>query len=517
MEKKGFVYLVGAGPGDPGLFTIKGRQVLKEAEVVVYDRLVGKEILAYVNPDAELIYVGKASSQHTLNQDEINALLVKKAAQGKLVVRLKGGDPFVFGRGGEEALYIREHGYDFAVIPGITSAIAVPAYAGIPVTHREATSSFAIITGHERPGKEISSINWAQISTGIGTLVFLMGVENLEHIVAQLIANGRSPQTPVALIRNGTRADQEVVSGILEDIVERVARADLKPPAIIVVGDTVNLRRNLMWLENKPLWGQRILVTRSRTQASVLAEKIRKLGGKAIEFPTIEIRIEDDLNALYQAFKRMDAYDWLIFTSTNAVDIFFSKLRERGQDIRSLSGLKICAIGPATAANLENRGLMVDVIPEEYKAEGIVEKLQNLVTPGQKVLLPRARGAREVLPQSLREMGVLVDECYLYQAVIPQGTNQADWDELFNEGLNYITFTSSSTVKNFVNIIGSEQVETVNQQAKISCIGPITAATAQESGFDVDITAEKYTISGLVDAILQDVAAGKRSAQQKKE
>lgn len=517
MEKKGFVYLVGAGPGDPGLFTIKGKQVLEQAEVVVYDRLVGAEILAYASPDAELIYVGKASSRHTLKQDEINALLVEKAAQGKQVVRLKGGDPFVFGRGGEEALYIREHGFDFAVIPGITSAIAVPAYAGIPVTHREATSSFAVITGHERPGKEASSINWAQISTGIGTLVFLMGVENLAYIVAQLIKHGRSLQTPVALIRRGTLADQQVVSGSLEDIVDRVARAALQPPAIIVVGETVALRQDLMWLENKPLWGQRILVTRSRTQASILVESIRQLGGEAIEFPTIEIIKEDNLEPLYQAFELIESYDWLVFTSVNAVDIFFASLRERGKDIRSLSGLKICAIGPATAANLQNRGMFIDIIPDEYKAEGIIEKIGALITPGQHVLLPRARGAREILPQSLREMGAQVDECFLYQAVVPRDINSEDWAELLQDGLDYLTFTSSSTVSNLVKIIGSEQVQILNQKVKIACIGPITAATARDNGFKVDIMADEYTIPGLVNAVLRDVEAGRQFEQQEKE
>ena len=257
--------------------------------MVVYDRLVSPEILAYAHPEAELIYVGKESNRHTLSQDEINALLVTRASEGKMVVRLKGGDPFVFGRGGEEALYIREHGFDFAVVPGITSAIAVPAYAGIPVTHRDATSSFAVITGHEKPGKETSSINWELISTGIGTLVFLMGVENLEFIVDNLIANGRSPQTPVALIRRGTLADQEVVTGVLADIVVRVKNAGLKPPAIIVVGETVDLHKDLGWQENLPLRGKRIIVTRSRTQASVLVKKIKQMGGEAIEFPTIEI------------------------------------------------------------------------------------------------------------------------------------------------------------------------------------------------------------------------------------
>lgn len=508
MENKGFVYLVGAGPGDPGLFTIKGKALLERAQVVVYDRLVSPEILAYAHPEAELIYVGKESNRHTLSQDEINALLVSKAQEGKMVVRLKGGDPFVFGRGGEEALFIREHGFDFAVVPGISSAIAVPAYAGIPVTHRDATSSFAVITGHEKPGKEISSIKWDLISTGIGTLVFLMGVENLEYIVDSLMANGRSPQTPVALIRRGTLADQEVVTGVLADIVVRVKNAGLKPPAIIVVGETVALRQELGWQEKLPLWGKRILVTRSRTQASVLVEKIKQMGGEAIEFPTIEIAVEKNLEHLYQAFANIEKYQWIIFTSVNAVDIFFKQLREQDRDIRSLSGVRICAIGPATSSKLQGLGLLVEIIPDEYQAEGIIEKLDGLISPGQRVLLPRARGAREILPVNLEKMGAVVDECFLYQAVIPKSINSIGWQELLADHLDYVTFTSSSTVNNFVKIIGREQVESLHQQhIKVACIGPITAATARENGFDIDVQASEYTIDGLLNAILKDIAA----------
>lgn len=505
MEKKGFVYLIGAGPGDPGLFTIKGKELLEHAEVVVYDRLVGPQILAYAHPQAEMIYVGKESNRHTLTQDEINALLVEKASEGKTVVRLKGGDPFVFGRGGEEALYVREHGFDFAVVPGITSAIAVPAYAGIPVTHRDATSSFAIITGHEKPGKEESSIKWELISTGIGTLVFLMGVENLPYIAEKLIENGRSPQTPVALIRRGTLPDQQVVSGMLADIVDKVREAALKPPAIIVVGETVDLRLELLWQEKLPLWGRRILVTRSRTQASVLVERIKQLGGEAIEFPTIEIAEENDLNLLHQAFAKIQAYQWIVFTSVNAVDIFFKELQAQEKDIRSLAGIQICAIGPATAARLQKLGLLVKVVPDEFQAEGLIEKLKNHIKPGQQVLLPRARGAREILPVSLRDMGASVDEVFLYESVVPHTFSQAEWQAICPDELDYITFTSSSTVSNFVEMIGKEQVAAVNRQVKIACIGPITADTARENGFEIHVQAKEFTINGLVEAILTDI------------
>ena len=504
MVKQGFVYLIGAGPGDPGLFTIKGMKTLAKADVVVYDRLIGQEILDYARKDAELIYVGKASSDHAMPQDEINRLLVEKAQEGKIVARLKGGDPFVFGRGGEEALYIHEHGLGFEIVPGITSAVAVPAYAGIPVTHRDATSSFAVITGHEKPGKAVSSIQWDKIATGIGTLIFLMGVENLEFIVTNLVNAGRSQDTPVALIRRGTFPDQAVLSGTLANIVALVQQADFKPPAIIIVGETVNLRSELKWRENSPLWGAKILVTRARAQASELVERIRDQGGEALEFPSIEIVKETDLNPLYAAFQAISDYGWIIFTSVNTVDIFFEELGRMGIDIRQLQGIKICAIGPATAAQLMKLGLLVDLMPEEYRAEGIIMELKTLVKPGQRVLLPRARGAREILPQSLLEMGALVNEVIVYQAAPASHVNPNHLQEIRDGEVDYITFTSSSTVSNFVNIVGSQYVNTFNNRVKVACIGPITARTAEEHGFTVDIMPDQYTIEALLEAIVKD-------------
>lgn len=505
MQKRGFVYLIGAGPGDPGLFTIKGKKVLEKSEVVVYDRLIGQEILNYANKEAEFIYVGKAAGNHALPQDQINEVLVQKAQEGKIVARLKGGDPFVFGRGGEEALYIREHGIEFEIVPGITSAVAVPAYAGIPVTHREASSSFAVITGHERPGKAVSSIQWDKISTGIGTLVFLMGVENLEFIVTNLIAAGSSQDTPVALIRRGTYPDQEVISGTLKDIVNKVHDANFQAPAIIVVGETVSLRADLKWRENKPLWGAKILVTRARAQASELLERIRDEGGEAIEFPSIEIVKESDLSALHSAFAVMCKYAWIIFTSVNAVDIFFEELRQRGMDIRQLQGIKICAIGPATFAQLANRGLLVELVPEEYRAEGIIAQLKTRIKPKEQILLPRAQGAREILPESLRQFGAIVDEVILYRAVASSHINPPLLENIRKGQVDYITFTSSSTVTNFVKIIGREFIEDFNSRVKVACIGPITAQTAQENGFTVDVLPEQYTIDALFDSIVEDL------------
>ncbi|MDD2510422.1 MAG: uroporphyrinogen-III C-methyltransferase [Syntrophomonas sp.] len=505
MEKKGLVYLIGAGPGDPGLFTLKGQRVLEKAEVVVYDRLVGDEILSMADPAAEFIYVGKASSRHALSQDEINALLAEKAAAGKIVARLKGGDPFLFGRGGEEALYLKERGYRFEVIPGITSAIAVPAYAGIPVTHRDATSSLAIITGHEKPGKKESSIHWRELANGIGTLVFLMGIENLGFICHNLITNGRDTNTPVALIRWGTLPQQQVLSGTLENIVERVKESGFQPPAVIVVGDVVKLREELNWLENQPLWGKRVVITRARAQASQLVERIRDLGGQAIEFPSIKIEKEKNLAALHNAFQNIGQYDWIIFTSINAVDIFFAESRQAGLDIRDLKGIKLGAIGPATRDKLLDRGLRVDIVPEDYRAEGILKELSARIKPGQWILLPRARGARSILPDTLRQWGAYVNEVYLYQAIAASQVSKATLKNIVAGNMDYLTFTSSSTVSNFVKIIGAENIPGLKGKVKVACIGPVTADTARENGFSVDILAQEYTISGLLEAILEDL------------
>lgn len=502
--KKGFVYLIGAGPGDPGLFTIKGKRLLEEAEVVVYDRLISTRILSYANPQAELIYVGKEAGRHALSQDEINELLVEKAQDGKKVVRLKGGDPFVFGRGGEEAMFIRKHGLEFEVVPGITSAVAVPAYAGIPVTHRDKASSFAVITGHERPGKVESSIDWKHISIGAETLVFLMGIENLAFIVEQLLENGRDVSTPIALIRWGTLPRQEVLTGTLGDITEKVKRTGFKSPAVIVVGNVVELREEINWLEKRPLFGKHIVVTRARQQASILADKLEALGGIVTEFPAISIEKENDLHILHNAINNIDKYDWVIFTSVNAVNIFFAEIKTLNQDIRNMKGIRLCAIGPATQASLEEKGLKVELVPDEYRAEGIIDGLREKVKPGQWVLIPRARGARSVLPDTLRSWKVHVNEVFLYKAVPHRNVSQAALDSIKAGNIDYITFTSSSTVTNFVKIIGKENVKTIDSLVKTACIGPITAATAKEQGFNVKVIASEYTIDGLVKAIVDE-------------
>lgn len=482
------VYLIGAGPGDPKLITIKGAEALAKADVVVYDRLVHPAILKHAKSDAEFIYVGKASNLHTMKQEEINRLLVDKAKEGKTIARLKGGDPFVFGRGGEEAEELAREKIEFEVIPGITSAIAVPAYAGIPVTHRKLCSTFGIITGHEDPAKTESSIKWDKISTGIDTLVFLMGVENLPNIVSELIKHGRPKETPAALIRWGTRAEQETLIGTLDTIVRQAEETGFKSPAVTVVGEVVNLRDGLKWFDNRPLFGKRIIVTRSREQASVLSEKLEELGAEVIEFPVIKtVPIPD--------FEFTDpVYDWIIFTSANGVRHFISGLKSRGLDVRAMGSAKLAAIGPATASTLEDFGLKVDYIPSEYVAEAIVRDFPEPVS-NKKILIPRAKEARETLPDMLRERGAEVYVTTVYET-IAEDSDAAPVKEMIDSGrIDAVTFTSSSTVKNFVNLTG---LSNLPEAITIACIGPITAQTARGLGLNPSVVAEEYTVEGLV-------------------
>ncbi|HLG29536.1 MAG TPA: uroporphyrinogen-III C-methyltransferase, partial [Candidatus Brocadiales bacterium] len=367
------VYLVGAGPGDPSLISVKGMNCIRKADVLIYDYLVSTDLLKEAREGIEVIYVGKKGSVHTLEQEEINQLLVNKAKEGRTVVRLKGGDPFVFGRGGEEALFLKQNDVPFEIVPGITAAIAAPAYAGIPVTHRDYTATLGLVTGHEDPTKEESNIDWEKISTGIGTLTFYMGIKNLPKIVENLIKYGRSKNTPVAVIRWGTTPDQQTVVGTLENIVEKTK--DLMPPAITIVGEVVKLREQLNWFESKPLFGKTIAVTRSRDQASEFTEQLQERGAKVIEFPTIKTVPPDDVEPMDKAIGKIESFDWLIFTSVNGVDAFFKRLFDLGQDIRSLKGVKICSIGPATTERIRGFYLHVDCQPQKYVAESVVEEL----------------------------------------------------------------------------------------------------------------------------------------------
>jgi uroporphyrinogen III methyltransferase/synthase len=501
MTKTGIVYLVGAGPGDPGLITVKGLDCIRRAEVLVYDRLAGKRLLSFAPRGCEMIYVGKLPDRHTLRQEEINRLLVDKALEGKVVTRLKGGDPYVYGRGGEEAELLVEYGIPFEVVPGITSAIAVPAYAGIPVTHRDFTSSFAVITGHEDPTKNESSIAWDKIATGIGTLVFLMGVGNLPFIVQQLTQNGRSPDTPVALIRWGTRPEQSTLTGTLDNIVQKVTEAGFTSPAIIIVGEVVRLRDTLSWFEKKPFFGKRVVVTRSREQASDLSRRIEDLGGEAWEFPVIEIAEPEDFGPMDEAIGRIESYHWMIFTSVNGVDSFFRRMRHHGRDIRDVKGARICAIGPKTRERLEELCLQVEYVPAEYRAEAVLAGLEGKLVPGERVLLPRADIARTILPETLARMGAIVDNVVAYRTVRGDGES-ALLREMLEEGMiHYVTFTSSSTVRNFVELLGADRIQQLLENVKLVSIGPITSEAARDLGLTIDMEASEYTIDGLVDVL----------------
>ena len=497
---KAKVYLVGAGPGDPKLISVKGQECIAKADCLVYDRLVDKRLLAHARPDAEMFYVGKASSKHTLGQEEINALLVAKAREGKTVVRLKGGDPFVFGRGGEEALELAEAGIPFEVVPGITSAVAVPAYAGIPVTHRGIAASFAVITGHEDPGKYESSLRWDKLAEGADTLVFLMGVENLPHITAKLIGHGRAPSTPAAVIRWGTRAEQEVLVTTLDRAAADVSARGLKPPAIFLVGEVVNLRQKLAWFDNRPLSGKTVLVTRALEQASALTAALEELGAECIEVPAIKIVPPESFAALDDAIARLTSYDWLIFTSVNGVDHFFTRLHQAGLDTRAFGGRKVAAVGAATADRLRQQGIIADLVPAEFRAEGILAAMAGRIAPGMRVLIPRAAVARDLLPKKLREMGVAVDVAAAYRTVTADSDGAALAARLAAGGIDLITFTSSSTVTNLLKLLGPDGPALVIR-AKVACIGPVTARTCLEKGIRPDVIAEKSTIDGLVDAI----------------
>lgn len=507
--KTGKIFLVGAGPGDPGLLTLRGRECLEKADVVVYDRLAGDELLRFAGAGAEMIYVGKQSSNHTVPQGEINEILIQKALEGKNVTRLKGGDPYIFGRGGEEAEYARRHGVEFEVVPGVTSAIAGPAYAGIPLTHRGYASSVAIVTGHEDPAKEVSSINWKNLATATDTIVFLMGMENLGGIAENLQAHGRQPTTPVALVRWGTTVDQETLTGTLDTIVDLAAARQFGSPALIVVGEVVSLRPVLSWFEQKPLFGKRVVVTRSRAQASALSEALHEYGAEAMEFPTIEIAPPPTFDALDAAIDRLGEYDWVIFTSANGVEALLTRLRDLGKDVRALAGCRLAAIGVQTAAALEARGLKVDYVPSEYRAEAIITGLSDAEIRGKRFLLPRAKEAREVLARDLAARGAQVDDVAAYITVTGQAeARAAELREMFAQGkIHVVTFTSSSTVRNFVKLMGVGDIGGLLRQATVACIGPITADTARELGLHVDIVAGEYTVNGLVEALVAHFAS----------
>ena len=502
--KSGKVYLVGAGPGDPKLLTLRGKECLEQADVVLYDYLANPALLDHLKPGAERIYVGRRGRGRYGEQTEINRLMIGRARAGDTVVRLKGGDPFMFGRGGEEAEAIADAGIPFEVIPGVTAAVAVPAYAGIPVTHRTLASSVAIVTGHEDPTKPSSTLDWDQLASTRGTVVFLMGLKNLSAIVAHLTACGRPATTPVALIRWGTRAEQRTIVGTLADIVNKADRAALEPPTVIVVGDVVNLREKLNWFEHRPLFGTTVLVTRPREQAPEFADLLAAYGAAVLALPTIAIVPPDDWTSLDRAIQELGRFDWIIFTSVNGVRYFLERLDVAGRDARVLAHTRLCAIGPRTAEALAAAHLKVDRVPAQFQAEGLLEAFDQEPLIGTRILIPRAEVARDLLPEELRARGAEVVVATAYRTVRPEGDVAALTEALRQGRVGVVAFTSSSTVKNYMACFASvEEARTLTERAVVACIGPITAQTAEGVGLKVAIVAKANTVPALADAIAE--------------
>lgn len=494
---KGICILAGAGPGDLGLVTLKVRDEVSRADVIVYDALCNPEILKWAPAGAEIIYAGKRANQHALKQDETNALLVKRTAEGKRVVRLKGGDPFVFGRGGEEAEELVKAGLPFEIVPGISSTIAAPAYAGIPVTHREHTAQFTVFTGHEDPTKPESTLDYEGLAKNPGTKVMLMGVERIAAVSEKLLQHGARADLPVALVRWGTTGRQETLTGRLDNIAKKVADAGFKAPAVCIMGDVVKLRDTLNWFETRPLFGKRIVVTRTRKQAGALSTKLRDLGADVIELPTIRIEPPTDIVAFGQLVQDAHTYDWLIFTSPNGVEAFFEMFFKIFKDAREIGGVRIAAIGPATAAKVREYHLAVDLQPEEYVAESVVEAfkkegdVENL-----KILIARAEVARDVLPESLTKLGAIVDVACAYRTVPETEDVSGGMARFRDEGADMVTFTSSSTVENFLAL-----KLPMPAGLKVASIGPVTSKTARDHGLTVDAEAKVFDIPGLLAAI----------------
>jgi uroporphyrinogen III methyltransferase/synthase len=491
----GIVYLVGAGPGDPGLMTRRSLELIASADAILYDRLIPPGALEGARSDADLVYVGKEPGSAAMEQEQIDALLVKLGSEGMRVVRLKGGDPFVFGRGGEEALALARAGVRFEIVPGVTAGVAAPAYAGIPVTHRDAASAVAFVTGHEDPGKPESALDWEALARFPGTLVLYMGVRNLPLIAERLIGAGRNPDEPAAVVARGTLPGQQTVNGPLREIASLVAEADLRPPAITLIGPVAGLRETLAWVERRPLQGRVVAVTRARAQASELAARLRALGAEVIEAPSIRIepRALDD-----GAVERVAAAELLCLTSPNGVRLLFDALAAHGHDARVLAGATVAAIGPGTAAELERRGVRADVVPERSVAEALVESLGAVPVEGRRAVVARASEARDVLPDALRERGAEVDVIALYDTVAEP---LADDRREALARADYVTFTSSSTVRFFLEGGGA-----VANGARVVSIGPITSATAREHGLTVDVEAGRHDVDGLVDALVADAS-----------
>ena len=497
ISSKGFVYLIGAGPGDPGLITVKGRECLARAEVILYDYLANERLLEHAHPGTELIYAGKVGGAHNREQVQINDLLVAKAQEGKVVARLKGGDPFIFGRGGEECEALVAAGIPFEIVPGVTAAVGAAAYAGIPLTHRHVTTSVAFVTGHEDPHKDASTIDWERLSLGSGTVVFYMGVRNLPLIAGNLMAAGRAPETPVALIRWGTRPEQEVLTGTLADIAEKAAKSGFKAPAITVVGEVVRLREQLRWFDDRPLFGRSILVTRAADQAGEFSSLLTGLGAQVYEAPTIALVPPPSYDELDRAIGELSTCRWIIFTSYNAVQHFFARLSALGLDSRALGSCRVCAVGPKTAAALAPHGIRADLVPADYKAEGIVAAFRELETTGSRILFPRADKARDVIPQALAAMGAEILAPVAYCNVVPDALPAAALRALEEKRIDCITFTSSSTVENLAAMLGENRLLSLLERVAVAAIGPVTAKSCRELGLEVRIEPCEYTLAAM--------------------
>jgi uroporphyrinogen III methyltransferase/synthase len=497
---KGICYLVGAGPGDPGLLTLKGKECIEAADVLVYDYLCNPDFLRYAREGTEKIYVGKKAGDHALPQDQINALIVKLTREGKVVTRLKGGDPVLFGRGAEEAAELAEAGVRFEIVPGITSAIAAPAYAGIPVTHRDHASQLTIFTGHEDPTKSETSLDYAKLAAAEGTKVFLMGVERMAEITGEFLRHGVAPDTPMALVRWGTHGRQQTLVATLGTMARRVEETGFKAPAVAVLGDVVTERARINWFENRPLFGRRIVVTRTRQQIGVVSRRLRDLGADVIELPTIRIEEPVDLLGFGELVQDCHTYEWIVFTSPNGVDAFFRMFDKIYNDTRSIGGARIACIGPGTAEKVRARHLAVDLMPEkDFVAEGLVKafsECQNMENVS--VLWVKAEETRDVITRELTRLGAIVDEAVAYRTVPEREDNLEALARLKNEGADMITFTSASTVDNFM-ALGVP----LPAGCKVASIGPVTSEAVQKHGLKVDVAAEVHTIPGLVDAILK--------------
>jgi uroporphyrinogen III methyltransferase / synthase len=499
-NSKGKVVLVGAGPGDIGLLTLNGKKWLQKADVVLYDHLVNPEMIRFTQRSAEMIYVGKIEGVASMEQEQINQLLVSKAREEKIVVRLKGGDPFIFGRGGEEIQTVQAAGIPFVIVPGVTSVTGVAAYAGIPLTHRHLSSTLSIITGSNEKNQGDLHIDWEKIAARSGTLVFLMGARKLPLIVEKLIKFGKSPDTPIAVVQWGTTARQKTWIGTLGTIVEISTKDKILPPALTIIGEVVSLKATIEWYEQLPLFGKTIVVTRKGDQAESMIDRLQDLGAEPFFFPVIETIAPDDWSPLDNALNNLSQYDGLIFTSANGVRFFAGRLKTIEQDIRELKGIQVYTIGPKTAEAVRDLGIRVDVVPEKFVAESLIQSIGKESVKGKRFLLPRATVAREILPEQLREMGAIVDVAPAYQTVLPSQSVDALRKRLKEGNIDVITFSSSSTVTNFLALTG-EQLLSEIKKVKIACIGPITAKTALDSGLKVEILPEQYTVSSLMDAI----------------